>query len=238
MAIEDHGSEEYLEAIFKLAGREGKAKTKEVAAALGVSPASVTEEVKRLAARGLVSHAPYQGVGLTAEGLHRALHITRKHRLIERFLSDELHIGKDRVHEQACEMEHGLSDEADEALCRRMGGPDRCPHGRPIPPCDADVPSCVACLEKSAEAFAKVGKRARELTSVAALEPGRRAVIAFIQGGRAAVRRLCELGMTPGVEVVVGHHAPMNGPVEVTVRGCSLAVGREFAERIFVSPVG
>ena len=236
MTVAQHEAEEYLEAIFKLAGEDGIVKTTELASALGVSPASVTEELKRLAENGLVIYTPYKGAKLTKEGLERGRRMSRKHRLLERFLTEHLKFGKDRVHDQACEMEHGLTDEADEALCRMLGGPDTCPHGSSIPPCDADVPSCNECLEKSDEEFAEIGSRKEDLVPLTTLKPGKRAVIAFVRGGKGVIRRLCELGMTPGVEVEIEHSAPLNGPLEIIVRGCKLAIGWGIASKIYVTP--
>ena len=76
--------------------------------------------IKKLQKRGYVEYLPYKGVTLTEEGYKIASNITRKHRLLERFLHDVLHIKKDRVHDQACEMEHSLSDDAERAMCQLL----------------------------------------------------------------------------------------------------------------------
>jgi DtxR family Mn-dependent transcriptional regulator len=76
--------------------------------------------LKKLAQEKYINYSPYHGSTLTDKGTREAKKITRKHRLLETFLSDVLHIGKDKVHSQACELEHALSDEAEESLCRLL----------------------------------------------------------------------------------------------------------------------
>jgi len=70
------------------------------------------------------------------------------------------------------------------------------------------------------------------------LKPGQEATIAFVQGSRKVTQRLADLGLTPETCVFVLKSAPLNGPVEVAVRGSKLAIGREIAENIFVQAKG
>ena len=72
---------------------------------------SVTEMLKKLAETNYIKYSPYHGSTLTEKGLKEAQKITRKHRLLENFLSNVLHIGNDKVHQEACQMEHTLSDQ-------------------------------------------------------------------------------------------------------------------------------
>ena len=130
-------TEEYLEALYNLTQGGKTATTSEIAKHLKVSPASVTDMLRKLADRGLLNYSPYQGVTLTGEGLKAAAKMTRKHRLLERFLHDILKIGNDSVHEEACKMEHGLSDKAERALCLTLKAPDKCPDDEKlIPACE------------------------------------------------------------------------------------------------------
>ncbi len=98
-----------------------------------------------MAENGLVSYEPYKGAILTKEGLEIATKIKRKHRLLEVFLKDTLHINEEKVHEEACKMEHAMSDETENALCKMLNAPARCPHGSPISPCNMVVGSCDEC---------------------------------------------------------------------------------------------
>ena len=137
--------EEYLETIYDIAGKGGAARTTAIAKCLNLSPASVTEAMQNMAQNGLVDYEPYKGVTLTSEGLEIATKIKRKHRLLEVFLTDILHIDKNKAHVEACKMEHDISDETGDALCKMLNAPARCPHGSPISPCATAKGTCDEC---------------------------------------------------------------------------------------------
>ncbi len=131
--------EEYLETIFDLEKRDGQAKTTAIAKCLKIAPASVTEVLKNLSEKGLIRYEPYYGATLTEAGKKIADTIKRKHRLLEVFLTDVLKLNQEKVHDEACRMEHTISEETENALCRMMKAPARCPHGMPISPCNRGV---------------------------------------------------------------------------------------------------
>ena len=139
--------EEYLEAILDIVTEKGLAKTTDIAQALGVSPSSVTEVIQRLNKNDLIFYEPYKGATLTEKGLKIANKIKRKHRLLEIFLGDYLKINSANIHKEACRMEHCISDEVTDALCKMMGGPSKCPCGKNIPKCDSDA-DCDICLRR------------------------------------------------------------------------------------------
>lgn len=125
--------EDYLKAIFKL-GRSGRpVGTNAIAARIGVAPASVTKMLKRMGTQGLVSHTPYHGVHLTAEGERAALEVIRRHRLLELYLTTKLALPIDQVHEEAERLEHALSESLEERIAQVLGYPTVDPHGDPIP---------------------------------------------------------------------------------------------------------
>lgn len=134
-----HEAEEYLEAIYRLQRRRGVAKTTELASELNVVPGSVTNTIRRLKKRGLVKHEPYRGVKLTAKGEKIALKILRRHRLAERLLTDILNAEWSSVHENACKLEHALTEEVITLLEKKLGYPKSCPHGNPIPSANGRV---------------------------------------------------------------------------------------------------
>lgn len=125
--------EEYLEAISKRQQTETPVSTSSLAADLGVSLPAVTDMMQRMAAEGLVDYEPNKGASLTAEGSRGALTIIRRHRLWERFLTDILGLHWDKVHDEACRLEHATSPETEERLAALLGDADTCPHGHPIP---------------------------------------------------------------------------------------------------------
>lgn len=139
--------EEYLEAILDIVTEKEVAKTTDIAQVLDVSPSSVTEVIQRLNKNDFIFYEPYKGAKLTEKGLKIANKIKRKHRLVEIFLSDYLCINLDNVHAEACRMEHCVSDEVTDALCKMMGGPSKCPCGKDIPKCDPDK-DCDICKRR------------------------------------------------------------------------------------------
>ncbi|KYC44857.1 MAG: manganese transport regulator MntR [Candidatus Methanofastidiosum methylothiophilum] len=139
--------EEYLEAILDISIEKNVAKTNDIAQVLGVSPSSVTEVIQRLNKNGLILYEPYKGVKLTEKGLKIANKIKRKHRIVEIFLSDYLNIAPDKIHHEACRMEHCISDEVTDAICRIMSGPSKCPCGKDIPKCDPYI-YCEVCKRR------------------------------------------------------------------------------------------
>ena len=224
--------EEYLEAIYDIAGRDGSAKTTAIASCLRVTPASVTEAMKSLADKGLVAYEPYQGARLTENGLAIAQKVKRKHRLLEVFLADKLHLDRSKVHDEACRMEHALSDEAGDALCKMLNAPARCPHGSPIEPCAKAVGTCEEC-QVAEHGPPGPGER-KVVIPITDLKPCQKGVISFLRGDKKIVQRLSDLGLTLQTEVELLRKAPLNGPIEICVRRTKLAIAHDIADNIFV----
>ena len=132
--------EDYAKAVYALEIRGGAAvSTNDLAARLGVTPASVSGMVRKLTEVGIVEHQPYHGVRLTAEGRRVALEVLRHHRLLELFLAQELGMSWDRVHAEAEVLEHVLSEELEQLIAARLGDPAVDPHGDPIPTAEFEI---------------------------------------------------------------------------------------------------
>jgi DtxR family Mn-dependent transcriptional regulator len=227
--------EDYLKTVYALSRNGGMVSTTDISRNLKVAPASVTEMLQKLAKKGYVEYSPYHGTRLTKSGLQIAEKITRKHRLLERFLHDLLKLDDAKVHDQACEMEHSLSDDAEESLCRLLRHPDSCPDdGKPIPPCDLQIRSCEECIEMHRKGLEEVGKRQQNLVPVCRLRTGACAKVSFIRGEHRVLQRLLDMGLTPGTSIRVERVAPLKGPVEVCVRGSKVALGQDIAANVFV----
>lgn len=236
--MEQKTTQDYLKTIYSLTKNGNLVSNNAIAQKLNVAPASVTEMLKKLAEQNYIQHSPYHGSALTEKGLIEAKKITRKHRLLETFLSDVLHIGKDKVHTQACEMEHALSDEAEESLCRLLRHPDRCSDdGKTIPACDLPFTTCEECMKLHAQGLEEVGKRKENLLALSELKSGQSGKIQFIRGGHTVLQRLLDMGLTPNTKVTLVKAAPFEGPIEVSVRGSKLAIGRGIASKVFVEPI-
>lgn len=105
----------------------------QIAVALSVAPGTVTSMVKTLADSGLASYEPYSGVRLTSAGRQLALHVLRRHRLVELFLVQVMGIDWSEVHAEAELLEHSVSDLLINRMDEMLGKPQVDPHGDPIP---------------------------------------------------------------------------------------------------------
>lgn len=132
-------TEEFLESIYRLQERDGAARTNELVKMLNIVPGTVTNTVERLERKGLIRHEAYRGVKLTDEGRIIALRVLRRHRLSERLLSDVLKMRWDRVHEAACQLEHGVTEEVADSIEKILDQPMTCPHGNPIPTLKGEI---------------------------------------------------------------------------------------------------
>jgi DtxR family Mn-dependent transcriptional regulator len=227
--------EDYLKALSILASNGKTVNTTEISRHFKIAPASVTEMLQKLAEKGYINYSPYHGSTLTPKGLQIAEKVTRKHRLLEKFLYDVLRIGKDHIHKQACEMEHALSDEAEESLCRLMNHPDKCPDdNKTIPACDLLFSSCEECIVTHNKGLEEVGKREQHLVSISDLKEGKQGKISFVRGEHKTLQRLLDMGLTPGTCVKVLRVAPLSGPTEIGVRGSKIALGQDIASNVFI----
>ncbi len=228
-------TDEYLEALYNLTQENEPVSTSAISKRLNISPASVTEMLQKLASNDYVNYSPYQGVTLTPKGFQIAEKMTRKHRLLERFLHDVLKIGNEKVHKEACDMEHALSDETARAMCQTLKSPDKCPDdGQVIPPCDLGFSSCEECRKWGQDNLEKIGKRKTNVVSMSALKENQEGLVSFIRGDNKVLRRLLDLGLTPGTKIKVSRVAPLKGPMEIACRGSRLALGDEIACNVFV----
>jgi DtxR family Mn-dependent transcriptional regulator len=227
--------EDYLKTVYELSQNGKPVSTSEISRTLKVAPASVTEMLKKLSEQNYVKYSPYHGTTLTNDGKRIAEKIARKHRLLERFLHDVLKIDNVKVHKEACEMEHSLSDDAEESLCRFLKHPDRCPDdGKIIPPCDLKIGSCAECIYLHRQGLEEVGKHNQNLVSICNLKQGQCGKISFIRGGHKVLQRLLDMGLTPGTKICVVRVAPLGGPVVLSVRSSKLALGKGVASKVFV----
>ncbi len=131
--------ENYIKNIYKLSSNERKVTTSSLSEKLQISPASVSEMIKKLAEEGTLTHTPYKGVELTDDGKKLALRIIRKHRLWEMFLVQVLHFGWDEIDDEAERFEHIMSEKMEEKIDHALGHPLTDPHGDPIPTKEGEI---------------------------------------------------------------------------------------------------
>ena len=133
--------QDYLREIYKLGVDGARVSVTTLAKRQGVSPASASAMVKKLAALDLAEHAPYHGVTLTRAGEQVALEVIRHHRLLELYLAETLDLNVDDVHDEAERLEHVISEELEAKIDRALGFPTHDPHGDPIPDAELNWPS-------------------------------------------------------------------------------------------------
>ena len=221
-----HSVDEYLETIYFLAFPIGEyrpatgsqAIASRVAEMLGVSRASAGEMLKRLEAEGLVERGEQKEAILTPAGIERAERVVRKHRIIERLLTDFMGYTPWESHVQADEMGDTFTEDMIERINVRLGYPERCPHGWPIEP----------GVEQTENA---------ELVSLADVP----------EGGVAEIVRLAEHdgdlldwfyheGFVPGTQLEVREAQPAAGQLKVVIDGDERGIAEKAALGLYVRP--
>jgi DtxR family Mn-dependent transcriptional regulator len=220
-----HGIDEYLETIYFLAFPIGEYRpaatgsqtiASRVAEMLGVSRASAGEMLKRLEAEGLVERGEHKEAILTPAGAARARLVVRKHRVIERLLTDFMGYTAAEAHVHADELGGTFSDDMVARIEEKLGHPDRCPHGWPI---DPDV--------EQAEN--------RELEPLSDLEPGQSAtIVRLAEHDGDLLHWFYDQGLAPGAHVELRVAEPAAAQLQVTVDGVERAVSDKAAAGLFV----
>jgi DtxR family Mn-dependent transcriptional regulator len=219
-----HSVDEYLETIYFLAFPIGEyrpatgstAIASRVAEMLGVSRASAGEMLKRLEADGLVERGEQKEAILTPEGAERAKRVVRKHRIIERFLTDFMGYTAAESHVHADELGDTFSDDMIERINERLGGPDRCPHGWPVDP----------EFEQAENA---------ELVALAELPVGREALIVRLaEHDGDLLHWFYDEGLVPGSQVAVVSAQRAAGQLTVALDGAERPIAERAADGIYV----
>jgi DtxR family Mn-dependent transcriptional regulator len=227
MAHQGHSVDEYLETIYFLAFPIGEYRplssgsptlASRVAEMLGVSRASAGEMLKRLEAEGLIERGEHKEALLTDSGRARAERVVRKHRIIERLLTDFMGYSAAEAHVHADELGDTFTEDMVERIAVKLGNPDRCPHGWPVEP---DV--------EQAEN--------QELAALAELEAGTRAtIVRLAEHDGDLLHWFYDQGLTPGAEIEVRAAQPAAGQFSVRINGDERAIGEKAAAGLFVRP--
>jgi Mn-dependent DtxR family transcriptional regulator len=222
-----HSVDEYLETIYFLAfpigeytphGAGSPPLASRVAEMLGVSRASAGEMLKRLEAEGLIVRGARKEALLTDTGRARAERVVRKHRIIERLLTDFMGYTAYEAHERADELGDTFDDEMVERIDDRLGHPERCPHGWPVDP--------------------QVEQAENEsLTPLAALAPGAHAtIVRLAEHDGELLHWFYDQGLVPGQEIEVRAAEPAADQFTVRLDGGERAVSEKAAAGLFVKP--
>ena len=215
--------EDYLKCILLEQQRDPEAlvSMRRISAALSVAPGTVTAMMKTLADSGLLAYEPYSGVRLTDSGRQLAVHVLRRHRLIELFLVKVMGMDWSEVHAEAEELEHAVSDRLIERMDEMLGYPSADPHGDPIPDIHGVVeevvlPSLLDCDLGTPLRVARVGDQNRD----------------FLQ-------LLERKGLKPGSGLTVQSRDEAADAVELRLdSGETLTLGLRAASKIYVEGTG
>ena len=223
MAGHGHSVDEYLEVIYFLAFPIGEyapasesAIASRVADMLGVSRASAGEMLKRLEVEGLVERGEQKEAILTPTGIERAEKVVRKHRIIERFLTDFMGYTASESHVYADELGDTFTDEMIDRMFERLGQPDRCPHGWPV--------------------STEVEQRENEgLVALAELEPGQAGeIVRLAEHDGDLLHWFYDEGLVPGTPVTVRKAQPAAGQLTILLDGAERPITEKAADGIYV----
>lgn len=213
--------EDYLKAIYKLQKRQERVTTSAIAEKLGVSDATVTSMIKKLAKEKFLKHISYHGVVLTDKGEKIAIGVIRKHRLVELFLKEVLGLEWDKVHVEAEKLEHVISDEILKRMDHVLGYPTIDPHGDPIPTGEGKIES----VERN--------------QCLADTEVGDAVVISRVSDDDPEkLRFMAELGLFPKVVLQVTDKSPFEGDISIKIGKSYHRLPRDVAKNIYVTQTG
>ena len=219
-------AQNYLLSLYMLKEEVGVATISRLAEQLAVSPAtehlgtslaSVAGMVRRMKRHGLLDIRPNKEIVFTDRGWTLAEAVMRRHQLAECLLVDFLDMELHKVHAEAHRLEHAISPEVEEKLVERLGDPQTCPFGHPIPGSGYEPPSTAVSLDT--------------------VRPGRTVVVERIpEDDPRLVEYLVGTGVVRGQEVIVVDSAAYKGTVTLDVGGSQVVIGLQVAPRIVVFP--
>jgi DtxR family Mn-dependent transcriptional regulator len=221
-----HSVDEYLETIYFLAFPIGEysppgstsALASRVAEMLGVSRASAGEMLKRLEREGLIRRGERKEALLTKSGRARAEQVVRKHRLVERLLTDFMDYTAAEAHIHADEIGESFSDDMIERVAKKLGNPERCPHGWPVD----------TKLEQAEN---------EDLKSLAELEEGAEAtIVRLAEHDGELLHWFYDEGFEPGRELEMTAAEPAAGRFRVKLEGREATIAEKAAAGLFVRP--
>lgn len=209
--------EDYLKTIYTLSRDHERVTTTDLSRTLKVTPASITNMLKKLKHLRLIRYKSYQGVELLPSGKKIALEVIRHHRLLELYLKEALGYSWDRVHEEAEKLEHHISENFEEKISTILGDPEFDPHGDPIPTKEGILPS-------------------QDCDPLSIANAGEKLVIRRVNDRNPELLRYLEgMGLLPNVEIELVEKAPFDGPFTLKVGNQKQIIGRQVVDNIFVS---
>lgn len=224
--------QDYLEAILELA-EKGAVRITDIANKLNIAKASVNQTVSKLKELGLVYQQSYGPVELTEDGRAYANKVKQRHMKLKQFLVEVLGVGHETAEKDACLMEHAVSSQTMDRLTEFL-----CKNGYMAAECNILSKDCLACsklesYEKAPESL-DVKNEAKKLSE---LKVGQKCKVVRVSSKGAIRRRIMEMGITAGAEILVKGFAPMGDPMEFGIKGYSLSLRKSEAADILVEMI-
>lgn len=219
-----HGMEAYLTAIYTLEAEDGVVLASSVADYLHVSRPTVTQTIHRLTALELVQSGLSKEIMLTATGREKAEQVVRRHRLLERWLSDDLGIEWAQAHEEADRLEHAISPLVEKKLMQKLGFPTTCPHGNAIPGSGKSQPQGARLGDCASGAIVNVVP-----------------IVEKAEENRELLSKFYEYGLTPGatIHVIRREEIPQHDvEIHFRVHDRSCMLTKSMARWIVIAPIG
>jgi DtxR family transcriptional regulator, Mn-dependent transcriptional regulator len=233
--------EDYLETVFELVRDRKLARIRDIAKARSVKSGSVSPAMRRLADLGLVNYIEREYIDLTADGERLARRIYAKHQVLNRFFQKILKMPPAAALENACAMEHSLSDDAMDHLVRFFEFLDRCPEGgrflERFHKCALLHQEGLACAAGCPLYHGDAEVDGKPLVSILALAPGERARICQIVDTGEIRRQLLEKGIVPDAKLELLTNRPDDDDVTINLQGFQLTLSKAEAGATMVVPL-
>jgi len=211
-------TEDYLAAVYDLGSSGAPVIGARLARHMRLSPPAVTGALHRMERAGLLQLSPRKEVVLTDRGRTLAETLARRHRLIERWLTDVLGLNWVDAHEEAHRLEHALSPRVEDRLAEMLGMPSTCPHGNPIPGMGGQSTMPVFPLDRAREGATVVVDRITEEA----------------EADRKLLEHLWNSDIRPGVRLTIKDVAPWAGTITMACDDRSVVLGLPAATKIWV----
>ena len=210
--------QDYLAAIYDLTGSGKPVIGARLAKHMKVSPPAVTEALQRMGRLGYIRFGAGKEISLTKKGKALAEVMARRHRLLERWLTDILGLDWTEAHEEAHRLEHALSPKVEDRLAAILGMPSTCPHGNPIPGMAIRSSTHPFPLDQAKEGTTVVVERITEEA----------------EADRKLLEHLWQNGVRPGMKLKIQEVAPWAGTITTTSDGKTIVLGLPAAGKIWV----
>ena len=210
--------QDYLAAIYDLQGSGKPVIGARLAKHMKISPPAVTEALQRMARLGYIKSSAGKEISLTPKGKALAEVMARRHRLLERWLTDILGLDWTEAHEEAHRLEHALYPKVEDRLAAILGMPTTCPHGNPIPGMARQLSTHPFPLDQAKEGSTVVVERITEEA----------------EADRKLLEHLWQNGVRPGMKLKIQEVAPWAGTITTTSDGKTIVLGLAAAGKIWV----